>query len=86
MAIKKIGDFVPAIADLGGVGEGEDRPERSGDHLLMSLRDLRKQVPGVVNPASLPRRSLEASPDRCLQSFVGVGYHETDPAQAPLLQ
>ena len=76
-----VGDFVVAGSQLVGVGEGEDRPERRGDHLLVCLGDEGEQVAGVVDPAALPRRPRQDLADRGSQPGVGVGDDEAHPAQ-----
>ena len=73
-------------SDVLGVGLGEDRADRRGDHLLVALGHDREHVAHEVHPAPLPRSAEEHRPDRGLQAGVRVADDQLHPAQAAGLQ
>ena len=80
------GDDVELLADVLGVGLGEDRADRGGDHLGRALGDRGQDVAQEVDPAPLPGRADHHRADRGLQPGVGVGDHQLRPGQAAGLQ
>ena len=79
-------DDLELLVDVLGVGLGEDRADRGGDHLGVALRDDREHVAHEVDPAALPGGADEHRGDRGLQPGVGIGDDQLDPAEAAGLQ
>jgi hypothetical protein len=56
-----------------GVGLGEDRADRGGDHLGVAFGHRGEHVAHEVHPAALPGRAEQHRHDRLLEAGVGVG-------------
>jgi hypothetical protein len=80
------GDVVELLVGCWGVGLGEDRADRGGDHLGVALGHDRQDVAHEVDPAALPAGADEHGRDGLLQAGVGVGDDQLHAAQAAGLQ
>jgi hypothetical protein len=81
-----LGDVVELGADGAGCAHGEDRADPGRDHLALALGDLGEHVAHEVDPATLPRSTLQDGPDRSDQAAVGIGDDQLDTGQAPAPQ
>ncbi len=82
--------IVPAGVDLVS-GRGEDRPERSGDHLQESFGDCGEQVPDSVDLCRYRHEihkicNVEAKLSKTMGATVArkirAAYHDPDPLAA----
>jgi hypothetical protein len=71
---------------MGGVGLGEDGPDRGGDHLRRPLGHPGQHVAQEVDPAALDGRPGHDRVDGLAQPQVGVGDDQLHSAQPTRLQ
>ena len=78
-----VGHVIPLGRDLLGAHLGKDRPEGSGDPLLVALSDVGQQVAGDVDPTALVARPLETAPDGSHQTGALVRDDQAHAGEPP---
>jgi hypothetical protein len=75
-------DGVELLANMLGVGLGEDGADRRRHHLRRALGHLGQHVTQEMHPAALPGRADQDGLDRAAQPGVGVGDHQLHPGES----
>lgn len=86
LAAEHARDGVELLADVLGVGLGEDSADRRGDHLGRPFGDLGEHIAQEMHPASLPGGADQDGLDRAAQSGVGIGDDQLYSGQATAFQ
>jgi hypothetical protein len=79
LAAKHPSDDIELLVDMGGVGLGEDGPDRGGDYLRRALGHPGENVPEEVKLAALNGRAGHDRLDGLAQAQVGIGDDQLNP-------
>lgn len=80
------GQIIPAGLDLRNGYLSKYAAQGRGDHALVRFGDALQQVAGKLHPAALPDAALQLPADRLGQARVGIGDHQLDAIEPPLLE